>query len=251
VVLYLDLFARENGPEIAQAAWDVLEHCGFEVLIPEAPWSNFPLLAGGDVPRARAHLRRVTEALAPYAVRGLPILTPEPTAALCLREEYLRFSAEPSVRLVAGETRELSSFLMDLAAARRLPGKFHELEVSVAYHQPCHQRALGVGAPGLELLRLIPGLRVRALEQSCCGLAGTFGLQAANRETSLAIGKKLFDELRKPEYHCGSSECSSCKMQLEYGAAKPVWHPVQFLAAAYGYEPARPKSYALEALDKK
>ncbi|MCY3019892.1 MAG: FAD-binding oxidoreductase, partial [Planctomycetota bacterium] len=38
VVLYTDLFARYNAPEIAQAAVDVLEHHGFEVEVPDVPW---------------------------------------------------------------------------------------------------------------------------------------------------------------------------------------------------------------------
>jgi Fe-S oxidoreductase len=41
-------------------------------------------------------------------------------------------------------------------------------------------------------------------------------------------------ELRKPDYFVGTTECTSCKMQMEHAARKPTLHPVKVLAMAYG-----------------
>jgi hypothetical protein len=35
----------------------------------------------------------------------------------------------------------------------------------------------------------------------------------------------------------GSTECSTCRMQMEDGAGKRTLHPVQYLALAYGLMP--------------
>ena len=50
-------------------------------------------------------------------------------------------------------------------------------------------QALQAGAPGENLLRLIPGLVVERTENSCSGMAGTFGLKRENYRASLRAGR--------------------------------------------------------------
>ena len=68
-------------------------------------------------------------------------------------------------------------------------------------------------------------------------MAGTWGLKAANYETSLVAGKRMLDEVNRPGVLFGSSECSSCRMQMQEGSGKRALHPVQYLAYAYGLLP--------------
>ena len=88
------------------------------------------------------------------------------------------------------------------------------------------------------LLALIPGLRVHTIDVSCSGMAGTFGLRADNYATSLDAGRRMLDELQRPGVLFGSTECGSCRMQMEDGAGKRTLHPAQYLALAYGLLPA-------------
>ena len=69
------------------------------------------------------------------------------------------------------------------------------------------------------------------------GGAGTYGLKAENYATSLEAGRPLFEELRRPGVLFGSTECSSCRIQMEEGSGKRALHPVQYLALAYGLMP--------------
>ena len=87
------------------------------------------------------------------------------------------------------------------------------------------------------LLRLIPGLRVEEIDQGCSGMAGTYGLRAEHYETSLAAGRPMIDALSRPRVQFGTTECSSCRLQMEEGAGKRTLHPVQYLALAYGLMP--------------
>jgi Fe-S oxidoreductase len=107
----------------------------------------------------------------------------------------------------------------------------------VGYHLPCHMRALQVGSPGENLLRLVPGLIVERTENSCSGMAGTFGLKREHYRASLRAGRALIGSLRSPRLQAGTTECSACKIQMEQGAGKPTIHPVKFLALAYGLMP--------------
>jgi Fe-S oxidoreductase len=111
------------------------------------------------------------------------------------------------------------------------------VNTTLGYHQPCHVKALGVGSPGENLLRLVPGLSVVHLERGCSGMAGTFGLKRQNYRTSLRAGWGLISALRDPSINLGTTECSACKMQMEQGTTKPTIHPIKVLAMAYGLMP--------------
>jgi FAD/FMN-containing dehydrogenase/Fe-S oxidoreductase len=242
VVLYLDLYARFHAPETAGAAVALLEHYGFEVLIPDAPWTNMPAIVHGAAEAARAQIRRVAGALAPYAERGLPILVLEPTATLCLQHEFLYYLDTPRVRAVARQARDVGAFLAEHLAGRKWAEGVKPVELTLGYHAPCHLKDLKVGRPGLELLRALPGVKVSVIEQGCCGMAGSFGMSRKNYDESLAIGSGLFRELAKPEVSLGATECSTCRMQMVHGTGKRTLHPLEVVAAAHGLGPSLSES---------
>jgi Fe-S oxidoreductase len=68
-------------------------------------------------------------------------------------------------------------------------------------------------------------------------MAGTFGLGATNYEMSHRAGRPMLDELSRPRVLFGSTECSTCRMQMEDGSGKRTLHPAQYLALAYGLMP--------------
>jgi Fe-S oxidoreductase len=68
-------------------------------------------------------------------------------------------------------------------------------------------------------------------------MAGTFGLKAENYRVSLEAGRPMLEELARPRVLFGSTECSTCRLQMEDGGRKRTLHPVQYLALAYGLMP--------------
>ena len=68
-------------------------------------------------------------------------------------------------------------------------------------------------------------------------MAGTFGLNARNYELSLEAGRPMFEQLKQPQVQFGSTECSTCRLQMEEGSRKRTLHPAQYLALAYGLMP--------------
>jgi Fe-S oxidoreductase len=68
-------------------------------------------------------------------------------------------------------------------------------------------------------------------------MAGTFGLKARNYEVSLAAGRPMLERLARPATLFGSTECSTCRLQMEDGTGKRTLHPAQYLALAYGLTP--------------
>jgi Fe-S oxidoreductase len=68
-------------------------------------------------------------------------------------------------------------------------------------------------------------------------MAGTFGLKAANYDVSLRAGSPMLAMLSSSEIDYGSTECSTCRLQMEDGSGKRTLHPVQYMALAYGLMP--------------
>ena len=109
--------------------------------------------------------------------------------------------------------------------------------MSIGHHVPCHLKALGRPPVGPALLALVPGLSVQTIDVNCSGMAGTFGLKASAYEMSLEVGRPMLDELRRAGTTFGSTECSTCRLQMEEGSGKRTLHPAQYLALAYGLMP--------------
>jgi Fe-S oxidoreductase len=238
VAYFVDIFATYNDPLIAEATVAVLQHNGIDVYVPPTQLGcGMAPLAYGDVETAREAVEHNVHLLAEVAREGYRIVCSEPTAALMLKQDALDVLDDPDARLVAGQTVELTAYLHELFAAGRLRTDFQPLPFSVGHHVPCHVKALGGPAVGPDLLALIPGLRVRKIEVGCSGMAGTFGLQARNHDLSLEAGRPMLEEFARPTVLFGSTECSTCRLQMEDGGGKRTLHPVQYLALAYGYLP--------------
>ena len=168
---------------------------------------------------------------------GYRVVCSEPTAALMLTQDYLDILGDSDATALAANTVELTTFLGELHLAGKLKTDFRRLDVALGHHVPCHLKALRGAIAGPQLLALIPGVTVHTIDVSCSGMAGTWGLKAANYETSLVAGKRMLDEVNRPGVLFGSSECSSCRMQMQEGSGKRALHPVQYLAYAYGLLP--------------
>jgi Fe-S oxidoreductase len=238
VAYFVDIFANYLDPSIGEAVVSVLHHNGVEVYVPPGQVGcGMAPLAYGDVETARDAEKHNLRALADLAREGFPILCSEPTAAVMLRHDALDLLDDPDAKLVAGQTVECTAFLWDLHQQGLLRTDFQPLDLEVGHHVPCHLKALGRPAMAPALLALIPGMRVHAIDVSCSGMAGTYGLKAINYDQSREAGRPMLDELARARGRLGSTECSTCRMQMEDGTGKRTLHPAQYLALGYGYLP--------------
>lgn len=235
VAYFTDVVANYLEPSIAEATVAVLEHNGIQVYVPpKQVGCGMVPLAAGDVDTARKTAQRNLNFLADLAREGFAIVCSEPTAAVAIKHDYRDLVADPDADLVAQQTVELTTFLWRLYKAGQLRTDFHAMPCTIGHHVPCHVKALDEGVAGPLLLSLIPQTRVRTIDVSCSGMAGTFGLKDAHVELSLAAGAPMLEQLARDEIHFGSSECTACRLQMIEGTRKPVLHPVQYLALAYG-----------------
>ena len=238
VVFFVDIYANWHDVQLADALVAVFEHNGIAVYVPPNQLqSGMAAISIGAVDVARKFAVHNVQLLAEAVRQGYRIVTAEPAAALCLTHEYLNLVEDDDARLVAENTSEACSYLWKLHQEGQLELDLKPVNATLAYHLPCHLRALQVGTPGYHLLRLIPGLTVTPISDACSGMAGTFGLRRANYRSSLRTGWGLISALRSPLIQMGTTECSTCKMQMEQGTTKSTVHPLKFLALSYGLLP--------------
>ena len=243
VVYFYDAWVNWNDPELGQSFVEVLKHNNIDVLIPPNQGvSGMSHISGGAIKHARNIAERNVEMLAEWVRQGYRIVTTEPSAALALKHEYLNLLDDDDAVKIAESTTDCCSFLLELHRSGELALDFNPLNALVGYHLPCHQRAilksrLESDVPAVKLMQLIPGMQVELLDKGCSGMAGTFGLKRRNYRRSLRIGVHLIQAMRQPQLLAGSTECSSCKIQMEQGTYKATIHPIKILALAYGLMP--------------
>lgn len=249
VVYFVDTYANHHDPKLAEALVAVLEHNGVAVYVPpEQRASGMGMISMGVVEPVRRLAAKNIPMLAEAVRQGYQIVVTEPSTALCLTHEYLNLVDDDDARLVAQGTLEACTYLWRLHKNGNLQLDFQPLNAALAYHMPCHSKALSTREPPAasagsmpsaaeNLLRLIPGLGVQRMEKGCSGMAGTYGLKRANYRSSIRAGWDLISHMRRPEIQAGVTECTACKMQMEQGTNKPTLHPIKILALAYGLMP--------------
>jgi Fe-S oxidoreductase len=79
---------------------------------------------------------------------------------------------------------------------------------------------------------MIPELAVETVESSCCGMAGSFGYDAATIEVSLKMGElSLLPAVRKaPTDALIVADGTSCRHQIHDGADRDALHVARVLA---------------------
>jgi Fe-S oxidoreductase len=238
VLYFVDTYANYHDPQLGEALVAVLEHNAVAVYVhPGQQPSGMSMISLGALAAARKVAQHNVTLLAEAVRQGYHVVATEPSAALAIKHEYLSLLDDDDARLVAANTSEACTFLWHMHQAGKLHLDLHPIHAVLGYHMPCHVKALQCGAAGENLLRLIPALSIERTENSCSGMAGTFGLKRENYRASLRAGRALIGSLRSRRLQAGTTECSACKIQMEQGAGKPTIHPVKLLALAYGLMP--------------
>jgi anaerobic glycerol-3-phosphate dehydrogenase C subunit len=231
IVLFLDCYSNLNGGE-GRAAFEILGANGFEVLLPDLRCCGVARINTGAIEKVLTDIHFNSDLLADYVAEGLDIVFSEPSCALAVKMEYPRILNNETSRQVAEHCYDIFEYLSLLRDRGKLRLAFRKQNLTVGYHNPCHLRALDGGGQVVEHLRQIPGLRVQAFSDICCGLGGTFGLKKENFDLSMAIGETLFQEIRDSHVDEVVTSCGACAMQIFQGTGYRPIHPLSLLAKA-------------------
>ena len=239
VLLFADTFNRYFERENLDAALSVLVAGGYRVhAAMPADGTTRPLCCGrtflsvGKVDEARAEMRRTLAALAPFAMRGIPIVGLEPSCLLTLRDELPALLKGEVADKIAINALLLEEFLAREHKAGNLELPLGALPQKALLHGHCHQKSFGAMGAVESVLKLIPGLSVETIESSCCGMAGSFGYNKDTIDVSLKMGElSLLPAVRKaPGDTMIVADGTSCRHQIHDGAARDALHVARVLA---------------------
>jgi len=227
VLLWPDTFNNFFRPPTAIAATRVLEALGYAVEVPRQPLCcGRPLYDWGWLDQAKALWRRTLNALEPEISAGVPVVGLEPACVSAFRDELPRlFPSDPLAERLSRQTLFLTEFL----DREKLTPPSVAGEALVQVH--CHHHAVLDAAAEFRLLQAA-GLQAQAIPSGCCGMAGSFGFEAAKYEVSMAAAERVL----LPAVRAAPAETLilangfSCREQIEQGAGRATLHVAELLA---------------------
>jgi Fe-S oxidoreductase len=231
VLLWPDTFNDHWHPEVAHAAVEVLEHAGFHVRIPRAALCcGRPLYEFGYLDDARQHLRRIVEVLGDDLRAGVPVVGLEPACVSVFKEELpMMLPRDEQAKRLTGQSLLLADFLEREAPHMSLAPLQRKALVQAHCH---HKSVLGLDAERSLLARL--GLDATLPDTGCCGMAGSFGFEAAKYAVSMRCAERAL----LPAVRAASDDTLviadgfSCREQIVQGTGRRVQHIAEVLAAA-------------------
>jgi FAD/FMN-containing dehydrogenase/Fe-S oxidoreductase len=238
VLLWPDTFNNHFHTEVGVAAVESLERAGYHVVIPEGHLCcGRPLYDYGMLPLARRYLSHVLDRLRDDIRAGTPIIGIEPSCLAVFKDELRKLMPyDEDGKRLAKQAFHLGEFLeREGYDPPALPRK-------MLLHGHCHQKATGGIGSDQKLLEQM-GAQVEAPDSGCCGLAGSWGYEAAHYDVSMACGERaLLPAVRR----AGTdtillADGFSCRTQIEHGARRKALHLAQVLALAQsGTVPEQP-----------
>jgi glycerol-3-phosphate dehydrogenase subunit C len=237
VVYFHGCSANWFEPGLGEMTVAVLEHNGFRVTVPRGQeCCGLPLQSNGLFDAARRYVHKLVARLAPEARRGVPIVASSSSCGLMLKREAHEILGvdDPDLHVVSGQMYDICEFLLELHDRGELRTDLHPLPRTVTYHAPCQQRAHGIGSPALDLLALIPELRVIELNRECCGVAGTYGLKKEKYGIAMDVGRALFDDIRRARPDTAVCDSETCRWQITTATDVATAHPLALLYESYG-----------------
>ncbi len=253
VVYYHGCSTNSYEPRIGKLAVKVLERNGFRVIVPDQACCGLPTQSNGDFHEARRFARKNVHGLSEYVRRGVPIVGTSASCIMALKSDYEHILGmeDGGTRALAASVFEFSEFLNNLALTGKLNTDFRPvsefdaeyralIEGSpnyVPYHAPCQLKAHGMGRPALDVLDLIPGLRLVEMDAECCGIAGTYGYKVEKRQIAEAVGQPLFKRLVGSGARIAVCDTETCRWHIAQMTGLRLVHPVELIAQAYGITP--------------
>jgi FAD/FMN-containing dehydrogenase/Fe-S oxidoreductase len=238
VLLWPDTFTNYFEPHVAVATVKVLEECGFEVMVPDAPLCcGRPLYDYGMLDTAERLLRRALDELRPAIEAGIPMVGIEPSCLAVFRDELPElFPHDLDAKRLSEQSFVLSEFLQEHAADWEMP----HLHRKAVVQGHCHHKAVMGFEAEQEVMRRL-GLDFEVLESGCCGLAGSFGFEKGEKyRVSVAAGERvLLPRVREAdEGTIVLADGFSCRTQIKHNTRRRGMHLAEAIAMACDLGPS-------------
>jgi glycerol-3-phosphate dehydrogenase subunit C len=225
-------------PDTAQKAVELLEWTGCQVDVPRGQrCCGLPAQSNGMFDVARKYTKSMVGTLAPAARAGVDIVGTSTSCTLMLKREareILEMEDDAELRMVSDRVFDICEYLLALHDRGELRTDFRPLPITVTYHAPCQQQGHGIGKPALDLMALVPELRVVENDATCCGVAGTYGLKKEKYDIAMKVGAGLFAQIADARPEAAVCDSETCRWHIEKATGVKSVHPIEILHRAAG-----------------
>ncbi len=238
VTLLIGCVGAAVGDKTNQASIKLLAMAGFDVhLLPAEPCCGAMAAHANDPVRAREFARQMVDLLA--ARNDDYFVSPIAGCGAQLKHLHELLAHD---KAYAAQARDVGAKIRDVTeilAAAPLPAPGGQLNITVAYQDPCHLlHAQKIGRAPRQLLEKIPGLSLVPIAEPdiCCGAAGTYNL--SQPDMAACLGRRKAQNIIATEADLCATANIGCQLQLQNalraaGSAMPVRHVVEILAEQY------------------
>ena len=237
VAVFVTCYGRYNHPQMVEDLVAVYRHNGIAVrLVRQNQCCGMPKLELGDLDTVEKYKNDNLPVLSALVRDGWDIVAPIPSCVLMFKQELpLMFPGDAEVQAVKRAIYDPFEYLMHRQAAGQFRTDFrHELG-KVAWQVACHQRVQNIGPKTKQVLELVPGTQVTAIER-CSGHDGTYGVKQATYDFARKIAKPVENRVKQAEAQHFTSDCVMAGAHIAHGLGdgREAEHPLSLLRRAYG-----------------
>ncbi len=227
-------YVNYNYPQLGRDFVTLMNACGYGVhILEKQKCCGVALIANGFASQATSAAKTN---LASIRRASQPVLTTSSSCTLTIKEEYSTI-LDQDTSDIQSKVQMAVKWLYDRIDRGEVRLAFRkDFKMKAAYHTPCHLQKLGNQIYSIALLKMIPGLDLKVLEQKCCGISGTFGFKKENYAMSQKIGSQLYEIIYAANPEVVITDCETCKWQIEGACGIPVFNPISILVQALDIE---------------
>jgi glycerol-3-phosphate dehydrogenase subunit C len=237
LALYATCYGNYNSPHIGVDFVKVFQHNGVYIdVVPREKCCGMPKLELGDLDSVNALKEANIPVLAKLVDEGYDLTAPIPSCVLMYKQELpLLYPDDADVKKVQAAFFDPFEYLWLRHRGGALNTDFSHALGDIAYQVACHQRVQNIGLKTRDVLNLVQGTTVNALER-CSGHDGTYAVKKETRDRSVKIARPV---VRKVDEQAPDHFISDCPMAATHIAnlstkIDKAEHPMTLLRMAYG-----------------
>ena len=237
VTYFHGCYVNYNFPKLGQDLVKILNAVGIGVkMLEKEKCCGVAMIMNRLVEKATRDANINLKSIRKAVGEGMQVLTTSTTCAFTIRDEYNHILGLDNLD-VRDSVLLATRYLYDLIESGEIKLVFRkDYRKKIAYHTACHMEKLGWAIYSAKMLQMIPGVELTVLESSCCGIAGTYGFKKEYYNYSQEIGKTLFNAIKEADPEVVSTDCETCKWQIEMSTPYPVENPICTIADALDVE---------------
>ena len=221
-----------NRPDIGRKIRDLMVSMGCRVVMLRQTCCGLPALGNGDLDMAKKYAQKNAGVLTSYIDKGFDVVYACTSCGFTLIQDYPGILEVAGGKKIAENTYNVNEYLLSLIQTEDADKPLGRLERRIAYHIPCHLKALGIGYPAAKIFDRIEGLVHKVIDDNCCGLAGTYGFKKRNQYISCKLGEIAAERILDLSVDAVAADCGACRMQLGHFTGLPAMDPVEIITEA-------------------